>query len=140
MYWGGGELISLLCDYLCGRKQRVVVGGQISSELTTNSGVPQGSILGPLLFLIFINDIEREVLSEMSLFADDASLAQVYSNSFEAEHALNRDLDTISVWARRWMVEFNFSKMVFINFSLKTKKRGFAFIFLRECSRAGSVS
>ena len=66
-----GNLFEWLCNYLQERKIRVVINGQKSEWLNTNAGVPQGSILGPLLFLIFINDITDEIESDIHLFADD---------------------------------------------------------------------
>jgi len=124
-----GALLLLLRDYLCNRRQSVVLAGHKSGECPTNAGVPQGSILGPLLFLIFINDIEKDVSSDMSLFADDTSLARAYSDPREAEGFLNNDLHIISRLAQKWMVEFNFSKTVFINFSLKAQKSILHLIF-----------
>jgi len=66
----------LIIDYLSSRQQRVVLAGQESSFLSTNAGVPQGSILGPLLFLIFLNDIENDIDSDLLIFADDTTLAR----------------------------------------------------------------
>jgi hypothetical protein len=69
-----GKLLDLLTDYLSDRQQRVVLNGVHSSWLPLNSGVPQGSVLGPLLFLIYINDLTDNISSSIKLFADDASL------------------------------------------------------------------
>ena len=77
--------------YLTCRSQRVVLAGQSSEYFQTNAGVPQGSVLGPLLFLIFINDIENEIESDMSLFADDCSLIKPYYDLNVANKCLNSE-------------------------------------------------
>ena len=114
-----GQLLNWFEDYLSARNQKVVLNGQESSVMNTNAGVPQGSILGPLLFLIFINDIDRFIKSDMFIFADDTTLAKIYDSLLEVESCLNSDLNTISQWACKWMVTFNPEKCVFINFTLK---------------------
>ena len=70
----GGELLSLFKDYLHERQQRVVFNGQRSSWEVIKSGVPQGSVLGPPLFLIYINDLSDVLTSACKIFADDTSL------------------------------------------------------------------
>jgi len=115
----GGILIKWISDYLTNRCQKVVLNGQESKTMSTNSGVPQGSILAPLLFLIFMNDIEESIASDMFIFADDTTLSKIYNTALEAELILNEDLNTILKWANRWFVKFNPEKTVFINFSLK---------------------
>ena len=109
-------------DNLCNRSQKVVLNGQESVMMSTNAGVPQGSILGPLLFLVFINDIDNFIKSDMFIFADDTTLAKVYDSLSQVEACLNSDLNTISKWALEWMVTFNIEKTVFINFSLKNSR------------------
>ena len=69
-----GDLLELMTDYLSNRHQRVVLNGVHSTWLPLNSGVPQGSVLGPLLFLVYINDLTSNISSSIKLFADDASL------------------------------------------------------------------
>ena len=69
-----GELLSSLSDFLDNRTQRVILNGQYSSWAKVEAGVPQGSILGPLLFLIYINDLSDNLASNPKLFADDTSL------------------------------------------------------------------
>ena len=71
------------------------------------AGVPEESILGPLLFLIFIHDIEENIVSDISLFADDTALLQEFVNVIEVEDILNNDLKTIDSWSKSWMVDFN---------------------------------
>ena len=115
----GGVLLKWLADYMSNRSQKVVLSGQESPTLYTNSGVPQGSILAPLLFLIFMNDIDESIVSDMFIFADDTTLNKTYTSSSEAELCINDDLKTIATWANKWFVTFNLEKTVFINFSLK---------------------
>jgi len=115
--------------YLTCCSQWVVLAGQSSEYLQTNAGVPQGSVLGPLLFLIFINDIENEIKSDMTLFADDCSLIKPYYDLNVANICLNSDLVKIGNWAERWMVNFNFAKTVFINFSNKINKSSLQLVF-----------
>ena len=68
------EMINILEDFLTGRKQRVVLNGRFSSWADIHTGVPQGSILRPLLFLIYINDLSNDITIKCKLFADDTSL------------------------------------------------------------------
>jgi hypothetical protein len=117
-----GNLFNWLCDYLQDRKIRVVINGQKSEWLNTNAGVPQGSILGPLLFLIFINDITEGIESDIHLFADDTSLMEILNNYNESYARLNRDLDRLSVWADRWLITFNAAKTVYLKVSRKVNQ------------------
>jgi hypothetical protein len=71
------------------------------------AGVPQGSVLGPLLFLLFINDIANDIQSLVRLFADDSSLIFSSTNPLEVEDRLNLDLQVLDNWAKQWLVDFN---------------------------------
>ena len=87
--------------------------------MSLNVGVPQGSILGPLLFLVYVNDISENLLSVLWLFADDTSLACSASFTADMEGILNHDLIMISHWAKQWLVTFNLSKTVAMFFTSK---------------------
>ena len=89
------------------RKQRVVLNGQHSSWSDVLAGVPQGSILGPLLFLIYINDLSDGLKCNPKLFADDTSLFSTVHNINEATTDLNNDLIKITKWAFQWKMSFN---------------------------------
>ena len=103
-----GDLINLLSDYLSNRFQRVVLNGQESGWDKINAGVPQGSVLGPLLFLVYINDLADGVSSNIKLFADDSSLFARVKNNVNITHArLTDDLQTITSWAHSWKMKFN---------------------------------
>ena len=102
-----GDLYKLLENYLSGRLQRVVLNGQTSSWRPVLAGVPQGSILGPLLFLIYINDLPNELKSNAKLFADDTSLFTIVKDENESANILNNDLSLISKWAFNWKMLFN---------------------------------
>ncbi len=114
-----GNLLDWLRSYLCKRKQRVTINGEASSWKETNAGVPQGSILGPLLFLFFINDITDNIQSNISLFADDTSLMETVTDITISFNQLNQDLATLQQWADQWRVKFNASKTVFMYITLK---------------------
>ena len=102
-----GQLLVWFSDYLSNRKQAVVLAGSKSDYLTTIAGVPQGSVLGPLLFLIYVNDIDVNIESIMKLFADDTSLYLCLDNPYIRAEILNSDLEKILDWAETWKVVFS---------------------------------
>ena len=116
------KLLNWFIDYLKNRKQRVVLDGQFSEWKEVKAGVPQGSILGPLLFLIFINDIVELINTNIRLFADDTSLYLIVSNPNNDAAQLNLDLQTIATWAKQWLVDFNPNKTETMIISRKTIK------------------
>ena len=83
------------------------MNGKSSIGSPITAGVPQGSVLGPLLFLIYINDLVDNISSEAKLFADDTSLFTVVYDVDIAADQLNRDLKVISNWAHQWKMQFN---------------------------------
>jgi hypothetical protein len=86
----------------------VVINGSNSDWLSINAGVPQGSILGSLLFIIFINDIVQDIDAQIKLFADDTSLYLVVDDPIETAETLNGDfIDKIHIWSEKWLVKFN---------------------------------
>ena len=93
--------------YLENREQRVVLNGQTSEWRKIMSGIPQGSVLGPLLFLIYINDLPDGINSLCKIFADDTSLFSKVSEIHKLASNLNDDLEKISYWAYQWQVQFN---------------------------------
>ena len=114
-----GEFLKWLTDYLSERQQKVIIRGCISSPKPINAGVPQGSVLGPLLFLIYVNDIADSLLSITRLFADDSSLFYSASSLDDIQGLINHDLILLSQWAKQWLVTFNPSKTEAILFTLK---------------------
>ena len=106
-YGVSGSLLNLLRDLLTGRVQRVVLNGHNSIWKIIKAGVPQGSILGPLLFLIFINDLPTNLETNTKIFADDTSLFSLVLNQIDSASKLNRDLLRISDWAYQWKMSFN---------------------------------
>ena len=102
-----GSLLNLFESYLFNRKQRVVLNGSYSCYSQIESGVPQGSVLGPLLFLIYINDLENNIKSNVKFFADDTMLFSIVKDAKMSADELNHDLDLIHQWAHKWKMEFN---------------------------------
>ena len=114
-----GSFLDILSSYLSNRKQTVVVDGVKSETLDTKAGIPQGSRLGPLLFIIYMNDIVDDIESDILIFADDTSLFATGTDPAETAEILNRDLVKISAWAKKWKVTFNAGKSKDIIFSQK---------------------
>ena len=102
-----GNLLNLTNSILSERYQRVLLNGQSSEWASIKAGVPQGSILGPLLFLIYISDLSDGIISDVKLFTDNTSIfSTVYSTNKTAD-SLNNDLQKISDWAYKWKMSFN---------------------------------
>jgi len=119
------NLLLLITSFLSNRKQRVVLNGIQSDWQNIYSGVPQGSVLGPLLFLIYINDLSDNINSNIKLFADDSSLFIKVRNIEEAQNLLTSDLNTVSLWANQWKMQFNpdiTKQAIEVIFSSKYKK------------------
>jgi hypothetical protein len=103
-----GKLLDWLKDYLTDRQQRVIINGEHSDWGKLNAGVPQGSVLGPLLFLIFINDITHVIWHcKIRLFADDTCLFIEVDDPDTAGDLVDEDLKNISQWAAKWKVTFS---------------------------------
>ena len=129
--WHKGLLYKLSCigcsnpvvkwfsSYLSGRRQQVVINGESSNWSPIRAGVPQGSILGPLLFLIYINDIAKDIGSAIRLFADDTSLYIFVDSPETAAGITNTDLSKMSNCAIDWLVRFNTNKTISMLISRK---------------------
>ena len=102
-----GNLLNLLEDFLKKKKELVVLNGQVFTWKNINAGVPQGSILGPLLFLIYINDLTEGLAANVKLFADDTSLFYIVHDNQTSANDLNKDLKIINNWTFQWKMNFN---------------------------------
>ncbi|KAI8498403.1 hypothetical protein Bbelb_236050 [Branchiostoma belcheri] len=108
-----GNVLKWIENYLTDRELRVTVGGKTSTSRVTNAGVPQGSILGPLLFLIYIDDLTERLTNTAILYADDSSVMNIIKERRERARAalsLNTDLQKIQNWAESWNVLFGATK------------------------------
>ena len=101
------QLLQWFRDYLDNRKQRVIINGKHSSWANVTASVPQGSVLGPLLFLKYINDITTNLSSKTTLYADDTSISKHVTDPITSNNELQHDLTTIETWADKWKIKFN---------------------------------
>ena len=108
-YGVSGKLLAWIEAFLTGRKQRVVLEGCHSEWTEVASGVPRGSVLGPLLFLVYVNDLPEVVQCSVKLFADDTKLYSRVSSTGEAA-LLQSDIQALSRWSNTWLISFNQSK------------------------------
>ena len=103
-----GNTLLWIKDYLHDRSQRVRVNGAMSSSIKVLSGVPQGSVLGPALFLIFVADVSSIINNCISLYADDT---KIFNSLFENSHeSLQEDINTLSRWADEMQMSYNIDK------------------------------
>ena len=114
-----GSIHDWLRSFLTERSMQVVVEGCSSSQTSVDSGVPQGTVLGPLLFLCHINDLPEAVKSQTRLFADDCLIYREI-NSYDDHNTLQADLKSLEEWAEKWGMRFNASKCYIM--SLGTRK------------------
>lgn len=110
-----GALLKWVKEFLKDRRQSVVINGVQSSWQQVTSGVPQGSVLGPTLFLIYINDLPEITVNPLKIFADDSKLL---GRSSHPEHrdSLQKDITAISEWAERWQIRLNYEKCSCLHF------------------------
>ena len=105
------DLHKWVSSFLCSRKMKVVLDGVSSSETRVESGVPQGTVLGPLLFLCHINDLPLSVKSQVRLFADDCLLYHTISSA-QDHQLLQNDLKALEEWASTWGMKFNAKNVI----------------------------
>ena len=116
-----GTLLKWLGSYLKDRKQRVRVEDSYSTFQTINAGCPQGSVLGPLLALIYLNDLSNKVTNDVLFFADDTSLYSPHhlKNITSIQNSLQEDLNSIFAYGQDWYKPFNAKKTVMQTFTTK---------------------
>jgi hypothetical protein len=117
-----GKMHCIISAFLSGRKLKVVLDGQSSPISSVNSGVPQGSVIGPTLFLIYINDLSDHILADLAMYADDSTIYCRSTNCLsttrdEISASLNTDLDNVLKWGCDWMVTFNSRKTKLMSIS-----------------------
>ena len=113
-----GKILGWIRAFLSDRTQQVIVNGEASQCKDVTSGIPQGSVLGPLLFVIFINDLPSQVKSDIFLFADDTKIFRTI-NSIGDKDTLQNDITTMVKWADTWQLEFHPDKCVSMSINHK---------------------
>ena len=101
-----GKLLDWICPFLEHRQQRVVINGQYSTWRNVTSGIPQGSVLGPLLFVIYINDLPETVLSQVLLFADDTKMYRQIQDACDC-HTFQEDISTVQERPDKWLLRYH---------------------------------
>ena len=109
-----GNIVGWIKDFLIGRKQRVGVKGCYSEWTQVLSGIPQGSVLGPLLFVIYINDLSENISSELFMFADDTKVFRKMGTD-EDHSKLQKDITTLEKWSKLWLLKFHPDKCKVMN-------------------------
>ena len=123
-YGVGPFVTSWISNWLSNRSQRVVLNGSSSTWKNVKSGVPQGSVLGPLLCVIYINDIDDCIVNKLSKFADDTKLLGVVSNAEQID-SLRKDLCNLYSWSQDWLMLFNVEKCHVIHFGSSNMKASY---------------
>lgn len=114
------EIVQWIRDWLTNRRQRVVIKGEYSDWSVVKSGVPQGSVLGPLLFVIYVNDMDEGLSNKMLKFADDAKVVGKVSTQ-EGIDDMRRDLVKLNDWSHKWQMTFNIEKCKVMHIGSKNR-------------------
>ena len=121
-YGISGQIFGLISSFLSNKQLRVVLDGKSSQEDPVNAGVPQGSILGPTLFLLYINNLPDDVICDIAIYADDTTLyskcdrASDLWQHLELASELESDLRDTVDWGKKWLVDFNAGKTQLVSF------------------------
>ena len=126
-------------DWLSDRKQRVVINGTSSGWRDVTSGVPQGSVLGPLLFIIYINDLDLGLVSKISKFADDTKMG-INADSDAAVKQLQEDLRKVGEWSKKWQMPFNLDKCKIMHIGHKNKNEKYELLYPKHSKLAEASS
>ena len=119
-YGIGQHITNWIQDFLHGRKHRVCVNGKFSSWAPVTSGIPQGSVLGPLLFVLYINDLPKDIISDIYLFADDTKIFTQVTNMEDAAK-LQDDLTKLQEWSDRWLLKFHPGKCKVVDIGMRDR-------------------
>lgn len=120
-----GMVLRWIENWLFKRKQRVVINGKSSNWTDVTSGVPQGSVLGPILFLVYVNDIDEGLSCIISKFADDTKIANTVLSNEQAEE-MQINLNTLSNWAKTWQMSFNTDKCKVLHVGYRNEKKKYS--------------
>ena len=121
-YGISGQIFGRISSFLSNRRLRVVLDGKSSQEYPVNAGVPQGSILGPTLFLLYINDLPDDVICNIAIYADDTTLCSKCDQAsdlwqqLELASELESDLRDMVDWGKKWLVDFSAGKTQLVSF------------------------
>ena len=121
-YGISGQILGLISSFLSNRRLRVVLDGKSSQEYPVNAGVPQGFILGPTLFLLYINGLPEDVICDIAIYADDTTLCSKSNQASdlwqqpELASELESDLRDTVDWGRKWLFGFNAGKTRQVSF------------------------
>ena len=126
-----GDVLRWTENFLAQRKQRVILDGTTSEYAHVRSGVPQGTVLGPLLFLVYINDLPDSAKSKVRLFADDAVLYRQINSRADCE-TLQRDLDSLLDWESKWQMSFHPDKCKVMSITRARKRKQSFSYHIRE--------
>ena len=113
-----GNILRWVQSFLENRQQRVVINGSYSSWRPVTSGIPQGSVLGPLLFVLYINDLPDSVLSKIFLFADDTKIYR-HIQTTQDQDIFQKDIGSLQAWADKWLLKFHPNKCKIMSFGKK---------------------
>ena len=121
-YGISGQIFGLISSFLSNRRLQMVLDGKCSQEYPVNAGVPQGSIFGPALFLLYINGFSDDVICNITIYADDTTLyskcdqASDLWQQLELASELECDLRDSVDWGKKWLVDFNARKTQLVSF------------------------
>ena len=124
-----GTLLKWIEAFLTGRSQQVVVNGTKSEAIPVKSGIPQGSVLGPVLFVIFVNDLPKCVISHTKMFADDTKLyARCRDTGVQNHSQMQADLEALVRWSKTWLLPFNQKKCKILHLGPENPRRQYTLL------------